>query len=59
VKVYYDPHNPEFAILEPGITTANYVVLGVGAVFLLAGVIMAGATLLRIAGIGFGIARSL
>jgi hypothetical protein len=52
VKVYYDPKKPEFAILEPGVTTTNYIVIGAGIVFLLAGVVMTGATLFRIVAIG-------
>ncbi len=44
VKVFYDPQNPGFAILEPGITTTNYIVLGGGGAILLAGAIMAVAT---------------
>ncbi len=49
VKVFYDPENPEFAILEPGITSTNYIVLGGGGAILLAGVIMALVTVVQFA----------
>ncbi len=48
VKVFYDPENPDFAILEPGITATNSIVLGGGGAILLAGVIMAGVAIVRI-----------
>ncbi len=48
VKVFYDPENPEFAILEPGITSTNYIVLGAGGAILLVGIIMGGATVFRV-----------
>lgn len=48
VKVFYDPENTEFAILEPGITSTNYIVLGGGGVIMLVGVVLAGATIVRV-----------
>jgi hypothetical protein len=48
VKVFYDPEDPAYAILEPGITSTNYIVLGGGGATMLAGVIMAVATVVRL-----------
>jgi hypothetical protein len=35
VSVYYDPAEPETAVLEPGATTGSYLLLAVGAVLIL------------------------
>lgn len=37
VAVYYDPHKPQLATLETGISVGNFIVLGLSAMFLLAG----------------------
>jgi hypothetical protein len=37
VTVYYDPNHPKIATLEPGISGGSFVVLGLSAVFLVAG----------------------
>jgi hypothetical protein len=37
VKVYYDPQKPDSGILEPGVTFANYMLLGIGGVLFVVG----------------------
>jgi hypothetical protein len=37
VTVYYDPHKPQLATLETGISVGNFIVLGLSAMFLLIG----------------------
>ncbi len=39
VTVYYNPDEPEIAVLEPGATGGTYVLFGVGCVFILFGVV--------------------
>lgn len=48
VKVFYDPQKPEFGILEPGVTSTNYIVLIVGVMFFLAGLVMIAVTGFRL-----------
>ncbi len=51
VTVFYDPAQPEIAVLAPGVSTGNYFLLGGGALFALVGLIVAVGGLL---GIGSG-----
>jgi hypothetical protein len=41
VSVYYNPAEPDEAVLEPGVTAGSYLVLGMGAFFLLIDMIVA------------------
>ena len=45
VTVYYDPERPERSVLEPGVTGGSYLVLGIGAFFILLTMILAPITL--------------
>ncbi len=45
VTVYYDPAEPETAVLEPGVTWSSYMVLGIGLLFACISIIMAPAML--------------
>jgi len=40
VAVYYDPANPQEAVLQPGARWTTYIVLGIGAAFALTGVLI-------------------
>jgi hypothetical protein len=40
VSVYYDPEEPETAVLEPGATTGSYLLLAIGAVFILVSLVI-------------------
>ena len=52
VKVYYEPANPGNAVLEPGTTWSSYLVYGVGMVFLVIGVLVAGGSLIKLLAFG-------
>lgn len=41
VAVYYDPGRPGKSVLEPGVTGGSYIVLGIGALFVLIGLAVA------------------
>lgn len=47
VAVYYEPENPQKAILEPGVTAGSYIVFSVGAIFVLVSLVLAPVGLLQ------------
>ena len=38
IEAAYNPDKPDVAVLEPGVTTSSYIPLGVGIVFIIAGI---------------------
>lgn len=46
VDVFYDPKHPENAVLEPGAHWQSYLVYGIGLLFLVVGLLVAGSSLL-------------
>jgi hypothetical protein len=44
VTVYHDPERPDQSVLEPGVSGGSYIVIGIGAVFVVISVIIAAAT---------------
>lgn len=40
VSVFYDPKRPDKSVLEPGVTSGSYIVIGIGALFVAISLIM-------------------